>query len=192
MLIESERPHSGKLEWATRRTLLWLTACFCTLITPLPDFGQNSNKDEWGHWRYTWEAPKDTSEAPKYWSAILFRSKCISDSGGDSKWGYQFRSRYDAPVDFVAREEHGVDGATTNELSRPEAFTLEGGALSPVFEAQLHGTCEKFRELKMELKIEVICVTGQYRSGEVNDPCFQDENGKPLEFKGVPDHPRYQ
>jgi hypothetical protein len=113
------------------------------------------------------------------WSGIRFRSKCIANSGGDSKWAYQFRSRYDTFEDFVERVEHGVDGATTNEFNRPEAVALEGGALSPVFETVLHGTCEELSELK----IEVMCVASHDVSGEENLPCFQDENGAPLEFK---------
>jgi hypothetical protein len=164
--------------------LVWFAACWI-LIAPPPAFGQNSSKDGWGPWRYTWESPK-------LWSGVPFRSKCISTSGDDSIWAYQFRSRYDNIIDFVEREEHGLDGATTNEFNRPEAFTLEKGALSPVFETRLHGTCEEFRELKHELKIEVICVTQHDLSGEGNLPCFQDENGAPLEFKRIPDNPRYQ
>ncbi len=156
------------------RKLFWFAA-FCILIAPPPDFGQNSSKDGWGAWRYTWQDPR-------YWSGIPFRSKCIANSGGDSKWEYQFRSRYGHTMDFSELVEHGVDGATTNKFRR-EAIALEGGALSPVFETVLHGTCEKFRELKTELKIEVMCVTLHDRYGEGNDPCFHDENGVPLEFK---------
>jgi hypothetical protein len=162
------------------RTLLWFAAC-CIMIAPPSDFGQNSSKDGWGPWRYTWQEPN-------FWSGIPFRSKCISSSVGDSKWAYQFRSRYDHTMDFVERQEHGVDGATSNKFNRPEAFTLEAGALSPVFETRLHGTCQEFHELK----IEVLCVTMHDRYGERNNPCFQDENGAPLEFKGIPDNPRYQ
>ena len=125
---------------------------------------------------------------PELWSGIRFRSKCISSSGAGSKWAYQFRSRYDTFEDFVERVEHGADGATTNEFNRPEAVALEGGALSPVFETVLHGTCEELRELK----IEVICVASHDVSGEGSLPCFQDENGAPLEFKRIPDNPRYQ
>jgi hypothetical protein len=95
-------------------------------------------------------------------------------------------------MDFTERVEHGVDGAKTNEFNRPEAMALDGGALSPVFETVLHGTCEQLGELKIELKIEVVCVTKHDRYGEGNDPCFQDENGMPLEFKGIPDNPRNQ
>lgn len=85
-----------------------------------------------------------------------------------------------------------MDGTTANEFNRPDAFTLDGGALSPVYETRLHGTCEDFRKLNRELRIEVICVTDHDRAGEENIPCFQDENGAPLEFKRTPDHPRYQ
>lgn len=162
------------------RKLLWFAACFI-LIAPPHDFGQNPSKDGWGPWR-----------SYNVWSGIPFRSKCISSSGGDSIWAYQFRSRFDHAMDFVEREEHGVDGATTNEFNQPAAFTLEGGALSPVFETLLHGTCDKFRELNIELRIEVMCVTLHDRYGEGNDPCFQDGNGTPLEFKRTPNNPRYQ
>ncbi|MFZ0744313.1 MAG: hypothetical protein WAM85_07890 [Terracidiphilus sp.] len=167
--------------------LLWFVSC-CILIAPALALGQNpskTGKDGWGPWRYTWQAPE-------YWSGIPFRSKCVSNSGGDSVWEYQFRSRYDGAMDFVEREEHGVDGSTTNDFNRPEAFTFKGGALSPVFETRLHGTCEELRELKHELKIEVMCVTEHDQYGEGNFRCFQDENGAPLEFKRIPDHPRYQ
>jgi len=136
--------------------------------------------DEWGPWRYQ-----------NLWSGIRFRSKCIPSSGGDSKWAYQFRSRYDHTMDFSEWVEHSVDGVTTNEL-RPEAVALEGGALSPVFETVLHGTCEQFLERKADLKIEVMCVTQHDRLGEGNDLCFQDASGAPLEFKRAPDNPRYQ
>ena len=146
------------------RELLWFAA-WCTLIAPPPDFGQNSNKDGWGLWRCTC-----VNATP--WSGVPFRSKCISNSGGDSKWAYQFRSRYDSIMDFVERVEHGVDGAKTNEFHRPKAVALDGGALSPVFKTVLHGTCEQLGELKIELKIEVICVTPHDRYGEANDPCF--------------------
>ena len=156
------------------RKLLWFVAC-CTLIAPLPDFGQNSSKDGWGPWRCTCQNDKP-------WSGIPFRSKCISNSSGDSKWAYQFQSRYDDTMDFVERVERGVDGAKTNEFNRPEAVVLDGGALSPLFETVLHGTCEQLSELK----IEVMCVTKHDRYGEGNDPCFQDENGMPLEFKRIP------
>jgi hypothetical protein len=165
------------------RELLWFAA-WCTLIASPPYFGQNSSNG-WGPWRCTYQNDKP-------WSGIPFRSKCISNSGGDSKWAYQFRSRYDHTMDFTERVEHGVDGAKTNEFNRPEAMALDGGALSPVFETVLHGTCEQLGELKIELKIEVVCVTKHDRYGEGNDPCFQDENGMPLEFKGIPDNPRNQ
>ncbi len=85
-------------------------------------------------------------------------------------------------MDFVARVEHGIDGATTNELNRKEAYSLDGHALSPVFETTLHGTCEQLSERKVELKIEVKCVTDPYRP-RGNDSCFADMNGVPLEFK---------
>ena len=94
-------------------------------------------------------------------------------------------------MDFSELVEHGVDGATTNEFRR-EAIALKGDALSPVFETVLHGTCVKFRELNTELKIEVMCVTLHDRLGEGNVPCFQDATGVPLEFKRIPDNPRYQ
>ena len=162
------------------RTLLCFAAC-CILIAPPPGSGQDSSKDGWGPWRYTW---RDAN----LWSGILFRSKCILNSGSDSQWAVQFRSRYDHTMDFVERQEHGVDGTTTNEFNRPEAFMLEAGALSPVFDTRLHGTCEELPELK----IEVVCVTMHDRYGEGNNPCFQDENGAPLQFKRIPDNPRYQ
>src|SRR5437879_644463 len=98
------------------RKLLWFAAC-CILIAPPPDFGQNSSKDGWGSWRYTWQSSDGTWPSPKYWywPAIPFRSKCISSAGGDSIWAYQFRSRYvddmgSTTMDFVERQEHGVDG----------------------------------------------------------------------------------
>jgi hypothetical protein len=156
-------------------------AAWCILIASPPDFGQGSSKDGWGPWRYTWHEPE-------LWSGIRFRSKCILNSGSDSKWAYQFQSRYSSAMDFVERVEHGADGATTNEFNRPEAVALKQDALSPVFETVLHGTCEKF----LELKIEVICVTRHDFPGEQNDACFQDENGEPLEFKRTPDNPRYE
>ncbi len=153
------------------RKFLWFAAC-CILIAPPPVFGQNSSKDQdsgkdgWGPWRYTWHDQK-------LWSGVPFCSKCIANSGGDSKWEYQFRSRYGQTMDVSELVEHGVDGATANEF-RPEAIALKGDALSPVFETVLHGTCEKLRDLKIELKIEVMCVEEHDRLGEGNDPCFQD------------------
>jgi hypothetical protein len=179
--------------------LLWFAICY-VFFASLPDFGQNSSRDGWGPWRYTWQSSDGTwPSSPQnwYWSGIPFRSKCISSSGGDSTWAYQFRSRYvdgmgSGTMSFVEREEHGVDGATTNEFNQPEVFTLKGGALSPVFETHLHGTCEKFRELKHELKIQVLCVTDAHLYDGGDFPCFQDKNGTPLEFKRIPDHPEYQ
>ena len=171
------------------RKFLWFAAC-CILILPPPVFGQNSSKDQdsgkdgWGPWRYTWHDQN-------LWSGIRFRSRCIANSGADSRWEYQFRNRYDHTMDFSELVEHGVDGATTNEFRR-EAIALKGDALSPVFETVLHGTCVKFRELNTELKIEVMCVTLHDRLGEGNVPCFQDATGVPLEFKRNPDNPRYQ
>jgi len=164
------------------RKLLWFAAWF-TLIAPPPDLGQSSSKVGWGPWRYTWQ---DGEHWKEYWSGIPFRSKCVSNSGSDSKWAYQFRSRYSGTLDFVARVEHGVDGAVTNEFNRPEVFSLDGGALSPVFETVLHGTCEQLGEQKLGLKIEVICVTDPNRDREENNPCYQDENGMPLERKRNP------
>jgi hypothetical protein len=87
-------------------------------------------------------------------------------------------------MDFVARVEHGVDGATTNEFNRPEAFSIDGDALSPVLQTVLHGTCEQPGEQKVDLKIEVMCVADPYQP-RGNDSCFKDENGAPLELKRV-------
>jgi hypothetical protein len=149
---------------------------------------QNSNKDGWGPWRYTW---KETEVREEYWSGIRFRTKCVSNSGTDSKWLYQFRSRYDHTMDFVERVQHSVDGAPTNDFARPEAVALEGGGLSPEYETMLHGTCEQLAGHDIPLKIEVMCVTQHDRYGESNDPCFQDESGTPLEFKPPGDNSQH-
>lgn len=160
------------------RKLFWFAAWFI-LIAPPQDFGQSSGKVGWGPWRCTCK-----NETP--WSGTPFRSKCNSNSGGDSKWTYQFRSHYGGPVDFVARVEHGVDGAMTNELDRREAYSLDGYALSPVFETVLHGTCEQLAEQKHELRIEVVCVADPYQVREGADGCFNDENGIQVDRKQNP------
>jgi len=170
------------------KLLFWFAVC-CIMMASLPDFCQNPNKsskDGWGSWRYTWQFPDEL------WSGILFRSKCVSGSGADSKWEYQFRSRYDTPIDFVEQEDHGVNGTTTNAFNQREIVTLDAGALSPVFETQLHGTCEELSERKYELKIEVICVTEHDGYGEGSNPCFEDRNGAVLDFKPIPDRHRYE
>jgi hypothetical protein len=167
-----------------REFLLFATLCALTVSgTALAENSgadANSSKDGWGPWRYTW---KDTGERQEYWSGIRFRSKCVSNSGADSRWLYQFRSRYSNTMDFVERVEHSVEGALTNDFAQPEAVALAGGALSPEYETTLHGTCEQFADHDVPLKIEVMCVTQHDRYGESNDSCFQDESGTPLEFK---------
>ena len=77
-----------------------------------------SSKDGWGPWRST----------VYYREGIQFRSKCMSSSDTDSKWEYQFRSRYDRrTMDFVEQEEHGVPDTTRNELGEPQILTLDQG-----------------------------------------------------------------
>jgi hypothetical protein len=153
------------------RMLLCLAA-WSLLIPPLQDFGQDSNNDGWGPWRHTWDSDKP-------WSGIPFHSKCIANAGGDSKWAYQFKSKYGGTMHFVARIEHDVAGAATNGFNRNEIFSIDGHALSPVFETVLHGTCEQLGEQKHELAIEVLCVTNPFQDTEVNDPCYHDEYGEP-------------
>jgi hypothetical protein len=154
-----------------------LCRIFCYIVFATPGlFGQTASKIGWGPWQYT-----DFKV-----SGIEFRSKCLSSSGVDSRWAYQFRSRHDRTSDFVERHEDGFDDGTTNGFDRPEAFTLEAGALSPVFETRMHGTCEQLHKLR----IEIMCDSVHEYYGD--DPCFRDENGTPLEFKRIPDKPRYQ
>ncbi len=165
--IEAHRMHK----------LFWLVVA-CPLFAASSSYGfcQTAGKDGWGPWRYT-----DYKVA-----GIEFRSKCLSSSGADSKWAYQFRSRHDRSVDFVEREEEGVLDTPRNEFDAPEMFTLDAGAISPVFEAGIHGTCAQVHELK----IEVECVAEHDQFGGLT--CFQDANGAQVGSKPVPDNPRYQ
>jgi hypothetical protein len=146
----------------------WSTACF--LLFSSFCFSQTADKNGWGPWRYT-----DFKV-----SGIEFRTKCLSTLGADSKWGYQFRSRHDSETDFVEREEHGVKGSSENGWNTPRAFTLGEGEMSSVLETQLHGTCARIRELR----IEVVCDVelGVYP----NDPCFLNADGELLELKTFP------
>jgi hypothetical protein len=149
--------------------LCWFAGCFLLWIA-LPGFPQTSNKEGWGPWRSTNFIVE----------GIQYRSKCISSSGSDSQWNYQFRSRYDQHADFLEREEHGIEGVPKNEWNVPQVVAIEGGQLSPVLKTQLHGRCAEVRELK----IEIFCVAVPYVSPR---GCFEDPNGQPYEFKPIPD-----
>jgi hypothetical protein len=145
---------------------------FLTLVTGAVT-GQETSKEGWGPWRYTWHGQD-------LWSGMPFRSKCLStDSDGDSLWAYQFKSRYGDDMAFVTKTEQAVDESRTNGFSKPEIVTLGGGSLSPVFHTKLHGSCADHKELK----IEVMCVEAGWNYGLADDPCYHDQNGNPLDMK---------
>jgi len=111
----------------------------------------------------------------------------VSNLGADSKWEYQFLTLMNVDSDIVEREEHAVPGTTRNELGPFQVVTLKVGAVSPVFESTVHGTCAEIRELK----VEVLCAV---RVDEDNGlyPCFYDGHAYPFDPKPLPSNPKYE
>jgi hypothetical protein len=145
------------------REFLSIAACGLLLAAASASC-QTADKDGWGPWRYT-----DFKV-----SGIEFRSKCVSSTDADSKWAYQFRSRFGtSTVDFGERVEHGADGAPKNEFERIKRLTISPLEIGPVFKTQLHGTCAEVKELK----IEIVCVTVP----SIESPCYNDGDGEQVE-----------
>ena len=115
------------------------------LFASFAGLAQSPRDPDWGNWRYT-----DFKT-----SGIEFRTKCLSSSGSESRWAFQFRSRHDQTVDFGWRVEHRLEGTHRNAFADVERETLEPGEMSKAHKTTLFGTCANVRELN----IEVRCVT---------------------------------